>query len=162
MIVVADTSPFVVLVQIAHIDVLPRLFGEVFVPPQVTAELRAAQRAKAVRDFIDAPPSWLHERAPSSIENMPALHAGELAAISLARELRADLLLVDESCARRAALSRGIPIAGTIGVLELAANRGLLELADAFEAVKQTDFWISPRLLDERLRAHLAHRKTRL
>lgn len=121
MIVVADTSPFVVLVQIAHIDVLPRLFGEVVVPPQVTAELRAAQRAKAVRDFIDAPPSWLHERAPSSIENMPALHAGELA-----------------------------------------ANRGLLELGDAFEAVKQTDFWISPRLLDERLRAHLAHRKIRL
>ncbi|HVA50702.1 MAG TPA: DUF3368 domain-containing protein [Pirellulales bacterium] len=70
-------------------------------------------------------------------------------------ELKADLLLIDDSQGRKAAASRQIPFTGTIGVLELAADRGLLNLRDAFERVKQTDFWISPDLLDERLKLWL-------
>jgi predicted nucleic acid-binding protein len=42
-------------------------------------------------------------------------------------------------------------IAGTIGILELAATRQLLDLAEAFGRIKQTDFWISHELLDRRL-----------
>ncbi len=79
------------------------------------------------------------------------LHAGEAAAISLARELRADRLIIDESPGRAAARQRGIPIIGTVGVLELAADAGLIDLERAFEAVKRTDFWVSPKFLDERL-----------
>jgi predicted nucleic acid-binding protein len=35
MIVVADTSPFVALANIGRLDLLPRLFGRVLIPPQV-------------------------------------------------------------------------------------------------------------------------------
>ncbi len=35
MLVVADSSPLIVLINIGHIDVLPGLFGQVIVPPQV-------------------------------------------------------------------------------------------------------------------------------
>jgi predicted nucleic acid-binding protein len=34
MIVVADTSRFVVLIAIGHVEVLPTLFNEVLVPPK--------------------------------------------------------------------------------------------------------------------------------
>jgi predicted nucleic acid-binding protein len=44
MIVVADTFPFVVLVAIAHVDVLPALFKEVVIPPQVASELASSRR----------------------------------------------------------------------------------------------------------------------
>ena len=39
MIVVADSSPMIVLIEIGHIGVLPKLFQQVIVPPQVLAEV---------------------------------------------------------------------------------------------------------------------------
>jgi predicted nucleic acid-binding protein len=152
MIVVADSSPVIVLVNIGHIDILPALFGHVIVPPEIAQELAQANRPQPVRDLVAARPAWLVERAPVSVEPIPGLHPGELAAISLARELNADLLLIDEVRGRQAAADRNLRVAGTVGILELAADRALVDLNSAFERIKQTDFWISPKLLDERLR----------
>jgi predicted nucleic acid-binding protein len=95
MLVVADSSPLIVLVEIGHIDVLPQLFGQVIVPPEVSAELCGPRRPQPVREFFQHRPTWLEERAPTAIEPIPALHSGEVAAISLAKELEADLLLID-------------------------------------------------------------------
>jgi len=159
MLVVADSSPMIVLIIIGHIDVLPKLFGQVIIPPEVSAELLNSRRPQDVRDFMSSRPAWLLERMPAAIEPIPSLHAGELAAISLARELKADLLLIDEVLGRKAAAERHIPFTGTIGLLELAADEGLLNLKDAFTLVKNTDFWISNKLLDERLKLYLANRK---
>jgi hypothetical protein len=39
-------------------------------------------------------------------------------------------------------------------VLERAADAKLLDLAEAFERIKKTDFWISHKLLDDRLELH--------
>jgi predicted nucleic acid-binding protein len=161
MLVVADSSPLVVLTMIGHIDKLPKLFGQVIIPPEVSAELHQSNRPQAVRHFIALRPAWLLERVPTSIESIPSLHAGEIAALALARELKADLVLIDEVRGRKAAADRHIPFTGTIGVLELAADQGLLELQDAFARVKRTDFWISPELLDERLKLYLARRGLR-
>ncbi len=155
MLVVADSSPLIVLIQIGEVDILPAVFREVVIPPEVSGELCHSKRPQAVRDFIAFRPAWLLERAPAAVERIPALHAGEVAAISLARELNADLLLIDEVQGRKAAADRHIPFTGTIGVLELAANRGMIDLRGAFSRVKNTDFWISHELLDERLRMYL-------
>lgn len=151
MIVVADSSPLVVLVTIGHVDVLPALFGKVVIPPEVATELAAPARAQAVRAFIATPPGWLEVRPPTAVAAIPRLHAGEVAAIALARELHADRLIVDERDARKAAVERQVQVVGTVGVLELAADTGLIDLRQAFEEVKKTDFWVSPKFLDERL-----------
>jgi predicted nucleic acid-binding protein len=156
MLVVADSAPLIVLLDIGHVAVLPVLFGQVVVPPEISEELRQPKRSQAVRDFAASRPAWFLERAPAAIQPIPALHAGELAAISLAQELKADLLFIDEVQGRKAAAERRIPFTGTIGVLELAADRGLLDLQDAFARVKETDFWISHELLEERLKLRLA------
>ena len=162
MIVVADTSPFVVLVNIGCIDVLPGLYGRVVIPPEVAAELHSPKRPKNVRDFIASPPDWLEERPPLAVEAIPGLDAGEAAAISLARELRADQLIIDEMPGRRAALARSLRVIGTVGVLEFAAAQGLVDLKEAFEKVKKTDFWISPAFLDERLALFLRRKHSPL
>jgi predicted nucleic acid-binding protein len=159
MIVVADTSPFVVLVAIGHIDVLSTLFKEVFIPPPVASELASPKRSQEVRDFITAPPPWLRILAPASIETIPGLAAGETAAIALAAEVQAGRLIIDEYRGRKAATARGLRVVGTVGVLELAAEIGLIDLAKAFERVKQTDFWISHKLLNERLALFLQRKQ---
>jgi predicted nucleic acid-binding protein len=158
MMIVADSSPFVVLVSVEHVDVLATVFQEVISPPQVQAELASPKRSEAVRAFIAAPPTWLRVVSPTSIEPIEGLHAGESAAISLAQELRADRVVIDEGLGRRAATERGLHVIGTIGVLEAAAERDFIDLGDAFEKVKKTDFWVSPTFLDERLALCLARK----
>jgi len=61
MLVVADSSPLIVLIEIGHIDVLPKLFGQAIIPPEVWLELHQSNRPQAVRDFIASCPNWLSD-----------------------------------------------------------------------------------------------------
>ena len=97
MLVVADASPLVGLIKIGHVDVLAGLYGAVVIPTQVAAELADPRRPAEVRTFIVSAPAWLSVRAASRLEAIADLDPGELEAISLAKELGADLLLIDES-----------------------------------------------------------------
>ena len=74
MIVVADSSPLIVLVNIGHIQILPTLFREVVIPPQIAAGLADSKRPQTVQDFIREKPVWLRVQAPASVESMPELH----------------------------------------------------------------------------------------
>src|SRR5262249_55572157 len=60
--------------------------------------------------------------------NQFSLGAGELSTILLAKELQADVALIDERGARLLAQSEGVPVLGTVGLLELGYRRG--EVAD--------------------------------
>jgi predicted nucleic acid-binding protein len=151
VIVVADSSPLIALNAIEQVQLLHQLFQQIVVPPEVSSELASYKRTEAVRAFIGTPPPWLQVRSPSSVAPIAALHAGEVAAIALACELRADLLIMDERQGRKEATARKLRVIGTIGLLEASAERGLLDLEKAFNRLKQTDFWVSPKFLDERL-----------
>lgn len=153
MLVVADSSPLIVLVKIDCITVLPALFREVLVPPAVDAELRRSSD-RNVSAFYAALPAWLTIRRPQATHRIPGLHAGETEAIHLVTEIHADILLVDERKAYKAAVARKITAIGTVRLLERAAEENLLDLAEAFRRVKETDFWIAHALLDERLHLH--------
>ena len=155
MIVVADTSPLIVLAKIGLLDVLPGLFGRVMVPPAVFAELLLPRRPERVRNCFTPGPAWLEVHAPAGMLTIPKLHVGEIAALSLALEMHADLVLVDERDAYRAAVERHLAAVGTIRVLERAAEAGMIDLASAFDAVKHTDFWLPRDFLDARLRLFL-------
>ena len=84
MLVVADSSPFVVLVKIDQVDVLPKLYGSIVIPTEVAAELSSPKRPVAVRSFIASAPIWLTVQAPMRVENINGIDEGERAAISLA------------------------------------------------------------------------------
>jgi predicted nucleic acid-binding protein len=94
MIVIADTSPISYLVSISEIDILPKLYGRVLVPPSVADELRHPRAPEAVRCWIAAPPAWFEVRATSLAADEDLLQAdieiGERDAILLAEELGAD------------------------------------------------------------------------
>ena len=158
MIVVADSSPVIALVNIGHIGLLPELFQRVFVPPAVMRELRSQRRTPEIRDWAERAPEWLIELRPKREDPIGQLDAGETAAIHLAMELGAGVLLIDEAKGRRAAEDRRIEVTGTIGVLELAAGRGRIDLQHAFERLSSTDFWVTPKFLAERLRVFRARR----
>ncbi len=149
MIVVADTTPINYLILIEEIDVLATLYGRVVIPDVVRQELLRPRTPVTVREWTERPPVWLDVRTsnPVSDPGLARLDAGERAAITLAEELVADQLIVDDSFARRIAESRGLSVIGTVGVLREAAELGLLDLRIAFKRLQQTTFHVSPALL---------------
>jgi len=151
--VVADTGPINYLLLIGHIDILPALFDKVVIPAVVRDELKHPKAPPAVRRWITDPPSWaeVHQTAHAHDHPMETLDAGEEDAIALAIELRADLILMDDRDGVLIARSKGFRVAGTLGVLSMAAANGLIDLADAFERVKRTSFHYQQETMDQLL-----------
>ncbi len=85
----------------------------------------------------------------------PLLHLGrgEAEAISLALEIQAALLLIDDRRGRREAEARGLFVAGTLNVLEAAAERDLLDLPAAVAKLRQTNFHIAQRIIQRALKS---------
>jgi len=134
MLVVADTSPLNYLVWIQQDTLLPILYDRVVIPPAVYEELQRPETPHVVRQWVAHPPGWLTIQPPQqplSGQLLLRLDDGELEAIPLARELHADRLLIDERGGRRVARARGLIVIGTLGVLETAAIRGLIDLPRA-------------------------------
>ena len=140
MIVVSDTTPINYLVLIDRVGVLPELFGTVVIPPTVLSELRHPGSPEKVQAWMHAAPAWLEVRAPSLLDSTIRLGQGEVEAISLAQELGAAEVLIDDMQARKAALARGLRVAGTLLVLDRAARRGLLDLPETLRHLTNTNF----------------------
>ena len=51
-VVIADTSPINYLLLIGEIAILPRLYGQVLIPPEVLAELSDTDALPAVLSWI--------------------------------------------------------------------------------------------------------------
>lgn len=149
MIVVADATPVNILVRIGAAEVLQQLFHCILVPPGVLAELSDPRSPEALRAWIAAHPEWLCVEAPTAaLPEDGRLGQGEREAIALAIERSADLLLVDDRRARQEAKRRGLSIVGTIGVLRIGAQRGLIRGPDAAERLRASDFWVKDSDLD--------------
>jgi predicted nucleic acid-binding protein len=162
MIVVADTSPLNYLVLIDEAELLPRLFGTVVIPTAVLAELQDDETPSIVREWVAQHPVWLSIQPLSSNPDpgLDHLDRGEREAITLARELNADQLLLDEADARREAELRNLAFIGTLGVLRRASHFGWIDLPSALLRLQQTTFYVSPKLVRSLLDED-ANRKTK-
>lgn len=149
-IVVADTSPLRYLAEIGLIRLLPELFGRVFIPAIVYAELQRPATPTRVASAFHPIPEWLclidqvsdHAVAP----NMMRLDVGERHAILLALSISASLVLIDERKGASVAQASGLDITGTLGILVLAANRQLVDLEAAFD-LRKTSFHCPERIM---------------
>lgn len=142
IVVVADSGPLRYLIQIGHVELLPKLFSRIFVPERVAAELRHASAPVAVRSWLSQPPDWL-EVSGSGLTDDPdlaGLDIGERSAILLAGQLRAALVLMDDRRGVAAARARGLTVTGTLGVLDLAARRGMIDIREAVDRLRATNF----------------------
>jgi predicted nucleic acid-binding protein len=154
--VVADTGPINYLILIGCVELLPSLFETVLLPAAVAAELKAADAPTKVQEWIARPPSWAEIRndPPAFDPLLESLDAGEKAAIALARIWQADLLLMDERDGVKVARKKGLRVTGTLGVLDLAAERGLVDFAEAVQQLQRTSFHRPEALLQTLLQKH--------
>lgn len=157
MIVVSDASPLNFLLRLGRAELLPKMFGEILIPSIVREEMSRLSTPVEVREALAHPPAWLHVREPVHIEPIANLDPGETAAISLALEVSADLILVDDGDARNAARARGLSIIGLLGVLDRADEFGLIDLASAATSLPK-DYRISKALLASVVERFVARR----
>jgi predicted nucleic acid-binding protein len=151
MIVVADAGPLHYLVLIGADHILPQLFARVLTSPAVITEMSHADAPEEVRRWAISPPQWLEIKEPALIEDIPSLGkkgsrgAGEKAAIALAREAQADLILMDDKSGRREAIKRGLRPVGMLSVLDEAAEQGFVgDLPQKLDHLEQrTRFYVS-------------------
>lgn len=142
MIVIADTSPLNYLIRLGHSELLQVIYGRVLVPPAVLMEMKHPEAPHEVRAWASQPPAWLEEIQVQQLDaSIPAeLGIGERQAISLALEVRADLLLIDDRAGRQEAEARDIAVAGTLAVLLQAGLRGYIDFPVAMEQLRQCGF----------------------
>jgi predicted nucleic acid-binding protein len=145
--VVSDTSPINYLCLIGALEILPRLFERVLIPPAVFAELGHAGAPAEVLRWKASLPAWVQIQKPTQLAPL-GLDDGETEAIALALELHVSAILIDERKGRAVARQQGLLPIGTLSILVAAAERGLLDLATAIAQLKLTNFHVDESLLD--------------
>jgi len=138
-VVVSDTSPLHYLILCDEETVLPRLFSEVVIPPTVFRELQQPNTPPLVREWARSLPAWAVVQTPKALNLSLDVDEGELEAICLACEIKADAVLMDDRAGRLAAVHCGLAVIGTIGLVEQAAARGMLDLPLVMERLRQTN-----------------------
>jgi predicted nucleic acid-binding protein len=139
------------------------LYTRVFLPPAVVTELQDLEAPEEVRAWVAGLPAWCEVQRPAALreaETLAHLGAGEWEAILLAQEMRADFLLIDEEDGRQAARSRALTVTGTLGVLERAAERGLLDLPSPLARLLTTSFRVRDELIQGMLARDAARKRT--
>lgn len=150
MIVVSDSSPLNYLVLIGQANLLTKLYGQVFIPPAVYAELQRQTTPPVVREWVAHAPAWLkiqESRSPADAA-LSRLGPGEREAIGLAEELHADAILIDERDGRRLAERRHLTVIGTLQILDAAADEAMIDLPTALAQLQKTNFRVSSRLVE--------------
>lgn len=115
MIAVSDSSPLITLARIGHLKLLADLYGRIVIPTQVHHEVVVSGRGLPGAEEVRKA-DWIEVRAvrsesdPELIQAVAGLGDGERSAMLLAKDLAADLLLLDELKARRIAQSAGISV----------------------------------------------------
>jgi predicted nucleic acid-binding protein len=143
VIVVSDTSAITSLLVIRRVDLLQKLFHQVLIPSAVAAELHQTHPRL---------PGFIREVAVDNLADVTQflgeVDRGEAEAIALAKQVRADALLIDEKVGRRLALRVGLKVVGLLGVLTEAKRNGLIPaLAPVMQELEgDAGFYISPEL----------------
>jgi hypothetical protein len=145
--VITDTSPIQYLYQIAQLDLLPTLYGQIRMPQAVADEL-----TQGLAQDISLPDpnslSWITlSQVPSSvlIPDLPNLGAGEREAISLATTIPDSLVILDDALARSYAQQLNISVTGTLGVLLKGKQSGYIEaIAPLLDQLNALNFRLAP------------------
>lgn len=157
---VANAGPLIALGKLGLVRLLSQLYDPILVPTQVYQEVvtrgldlgqqdaYAVQLAVARRELVVTDVELIE--APVA-DTESSLHLGERAVIQLAKQVKADWVLLDDQLAREQAQGLGLHVKGTLGIIVAAYRHRLLAAEEVdliFQAIlDREDIWISDALV---------------
>ncbi|MFN8590038.1 MAG: DUF3368 domain-containing protein [Thermomicrobiales bacterium] len=143
---VVDASPLIALAEIAQLELLPRLFASVIVPPAVIAETTTSVGQPAWFVIVPPVPPLDHRVRVAS------LGAGETETIGLGLQLGDVEVVLDDRPARRLAIRMGLAVVGTLGLLLRAKWHGILDaVRPHLLALRSSEFYPDSRIIEQAL-----------
>ncbi len=144
-IIISDTSCLILLKKIGQLQLLPKLYSQIFVTPLIVKEFGSDLPAEIlVRDAQD-----LNLIRTLSL----TVDEGEATAIALAFEIEDSILVLDDRKARRFASSLGLKLTGTLGIILKAKQLGVIpSVKQILDELRNTDFRISQNIIDRMLK----------
>lgn len=141
-IIIADTSCLISLYNAGILQILEELFVEVYITTEIQSE------------FKQPLPNWIKLKNPKHSIQLDSLYTqldkGEASAIALALQESNSVIIIDELKGRNIAINLGVRTTGTIGVLILAKEKGVIvELMKTLDTLVDNGFRISKRLYNE-------------
>lgn len=148
-----NASPLIVLARIGHEDLLLSLADQVVVPREVAEEIEAGPTQDQARQALAAGRFTVID-TPSPPPELLAwdLGSGETAVLSLAIAEKKWTVILDDAAARKCARSFSLPLKGTLAIVLLAKQRGLIpSAAQIIQALISAGFRLDERLVQEAL-----------
>lgn len=156
MIVVCNSTILIGLAKIGKLELLKQIFSKIYIPEEVFREVvERAQNRPGAQIIMEA--KWIETLSVKDKIQVDflsgSLDRGEAEVLALAKELGADLILLDEEKARKSALIGGFNVIGLLGMFILAKNLGLInEVRPLIDKLKRKKFRISDRIVLEVLK----------
>jgi predicted nucleic acid-binding protein len=124
--VIADAGPIFSLAVVNELKLLDNLFENVKIPKAVWDEITLDEN-NLIHDKIVAFFSNRVQKIQGFNELTFIMDYGESESVILYREMQADFLLIDDKKARKIAENFEINCIGTLGLLMIAKDKGLIE-----------------------------------
>lgn len=150
--VIVNTTPLIALSHVGWLDILKKLYGEVTIPEAVYNEL-SVKAESVCKKAVDSSLDWIRV---DKIKNQMAktmyktqLHDGEVEVMILAKEVAADVVIIDDANAKKHAKYLGLPVTGTLGVLIKAKQKGYInELRPMLQRMVESGIYLSQSLIE--------------
>ncbi len=149
--IVSNTTPIISLLKLNRLELLHKLYNQIYIPAAVFNEIEAGKSKVYYKDLSKV--DWIsivEIQDKQAVKYFLDLDAGEAEAIVLATELNADLILLDEKLGRFHAKHADLKVTGTIGILIKAKSEGLIEeVKPLLDELTNKEVWISEKLKNE-------------
>jgi len=127
MIVVSNATPIISLASIDKIDIFKHFFDKVYIPQAVYDEIKS-KRAYGYKEIDDKffQVKTIKDKFAQNIL-LNDLDLGEAQTIVLAKEINADIVLIDETIGYNLAKSQELNVKRTLSFLIASKNKGYIE-----------------------------------
>lgn len=153
MIVLSDSGPLIALSKINHLDILRKFFGKIIIPQAVWTEVVEKGKGRPGSKEVQEA-NWIEVKKVKNIIGIEALKheigTGESETLVLAKELNADIVLIDDRIAREIARSMDLNVAGTLSIIYEAINNKFINnnFKEIIKLMRKNNIWISDELFD--------------
>ncbi|CAD7778167.1 hypothetical protein BLFGPEAP_01895 [Candidatus Methanoperedenaceae archaeon GB50] len=148
MTAVFNTSPLIFLARLGYLEKTLSLFQMVAIPKKVIKEIsvkddEANEKVLKIKNHSNVNFGLATKLVKLYKALNERLGQGESEAIALAVELNADVVILDDFAARKAAMELGLKVKGTLGIIKKLLEENKIKIEDInklYETLKKIGF----------------------